>query len=503
MFNRFIKLNLALFIPLFIFAQASILYADTEAQGNKAALTITDLEIQSDGNQTIVFIRTNAKISDTQTNVVPGTDKAPARMYMDFSNTSISGAKNEYFVGSMLDKIRTAPTDNGVRVVFDSATATLFDYDVQEMNDGIQIAFKEAGSVGSDQTLPEDDNNTLNELIESSVAELDAQSKNKVATEDNEKAADAFNISGFKKERISVDFYKIDLHNVFRLFREISGLNIIVDEQVTGTLTLSLDDVPWDFALDIILNLSDLSKEERFNTIVIYPKAKEFDWPERMSVDNLEIEADLDVLEKETLIVQQSITQSKEVLKAQEIIKNAKQAEKRNDFEDAVKYYEEALQLWPDNSKLSNKLATIYLVELRLNAKALYFAKQTLKYNPENYKGALYAAIGAANMQNNSEAMEYFNQSVSGNPPMKEALMSYAAFSENNNDFDSALKLLEKYDSYYGETVTTLLSKARIFDKMGDSENAVKEYKALLSSGFQLRADLKKYVQERLAAENL
>ncbi len=55
---------------------------------------------------------------------------------------------------------------------------------------------------------------------------------------------DAFNFSGYNKERITVEFQKMDLHNVFNFLRQISGVNIVVDEAVKGSLTLVLDDVP-------------------------------------------------------------------------------------------------------------------------------------------------------------------------------------------------------------------------------------------------------------------
>ncbi|MDX1775602.1 MAG: AMIN domain-containing protein, partial [Desulfobulbales bacterium] len=67
-----------------------------------------------------------------------------------------------------------------------------------------------------------------------------------------------FEYAGYEKQPITVDFYKIDLHNVFRLFGEISGMNIVIAEGVGGTLTLALDNVPWDFVLDVILNLKNL-----------------------------------------------------------------------------------------------------------------------------------------------------------------------------------------------------------------------------------------------------
>jgi type IV pilus assembly protein PilQ len=101
-----------------------------------------------------------------------------------------------------------------------------------------------------------------------------------------------------------------------------------------------------------------------------------------------------------------------------------------------------------------------------------------------------------------SEAVEYFDQSISGTPPMKEALGSFAAFSESNGKPSSALKLYDKYHEYYGETVNTMVSKARIYDNLGMIEKANEQYKAILASGFQLQVGLKKYIQDRLAGTN-
>ncbi|PID77694.1 MAG: energy transducer TonB [Deltaproteobacteria bacterium] len=495
MFSKFVKLNSAIFALLLVFTLVD-LQAETSS-GENSAITITGLNVQAAGDMTEVLISTNVRLDDVVSNKIPGTGTAPARMYVDFAGAKAVGLETEYAVGGVLDKIHVVTTDVGVRMVFDSSTEELFDFSIDQTVDGIKVSVSapEKSKQGAVREGSVDD--TLDELIESSVAELKSKASSSRVKKKVKDKRDGFGLSGFKKERISVDFYKIDLHNVFRLFREISGLNIIVDESVSGTLTLSLDDVPWDFALDIILNLTDLKKEERFNTLVIYPKGKVFTWPERTSLDNLEIETD-----KETLVVKQTARQSKEVMMATQIIKKAKDAERRGNYEDAAELYEEALVLWPKNTKISNRLATLYLVELKLNAKALHHAKSSLKKNPKNYRAALYAAIASANMQN-SEATEYFVQSVSGNPPLKEALISFAAFSENNRMYDNALRLLRKYDDYYGATRDTILSKARIYDKMGDSQNALDQYRSLLSSGYQLRPDLKRYIKGRLAAGNL
>jgi type IV pilus assembly protein PilQ len=62
-------------------------------------------------------------------------------------------------------------------------------------------------------------------------------------------------------EPISVNLKDVDLKDFFRLIHEISGLNVVLDPQVHGNLTIVLDDVPWDQALDIVLKNNDLSRQ--------------------------------------------------------------------------------------------------------------------------------------------------------------------------------------------------------------------------------------------------
>jgi type IV pilus assembly protein PilQ len=62
----------------------------------------------------------------------------------------------------------------------------------------------------------------------------------------------------FTGHPISLDFQGADLRAVLRTFSEISGLNIVIDPAVTGTVDVALRDVPWDQALDIILTANKL-----------------------------------------------------------------------------------------------------------------------------------------------------------------------------------------------------------------------------------------------------
>ena len=71
----------------------------------------------------------------------------------------------------------------------------------------------------------------------------------------------------YSGEPISVNLKDVDLKDFFRLIHEISGLNVVLDPAVRGTLTLVLDDVPWDQALEIVLQNNGLDKQLQGNVL--------------------------------------------------------------------------------------------------------------------------------------------------------------------------------------------------------------------------------------------
>jgi type IV pilus assembly protein PilQ len=73
----------------------------------------------------------------------------------------------------------------------------------------------------------------------------------------------------FAGEPISVNLKDVDLKDFFRLIHEISGLNIVLDPAVSGSVTLVLDEVPWDQALDLVLKNNGLGMELQGNVLRI------------------------------------------------------------------------------------------------------------------------------------------------------------------------------------------------------------------------------------------
>jgi type IV pilus assembly protein PilQ len=74
-------------------------------------------------------------------------------------------------------------------------------------------------------------------------------------------------------EPISVNLKDVDLRDFFRLIHEISGLNVVLDPAVKGSLTIVLDEVPWDQALDIVLQNNGLDKQLNGNVLRIATRA--------------------------------------------------------------------------------------------------------------------------------------------------------------------------------------------------------------------------------------
>ena len=134
-----------------------------------------------------------------------------------------------------------------------------------------------------------------------------------LAAEQKAQAGQAAAVTGpkYTGEPISVNLKDVDLKDFFRLIHEISGLNVVLDPNVHGTLTVVLDDVPWDQALDIVLKNNDLARELEGNVLRI------------ATVETLKHEADARraQVESEMLAVEKvSVTRFLSYAKAKDVI---------------------------------------------------------------------------------------------------------------------------------------------------------------------------------------
>jgi type IV pilus assembly protein PilQ len=78
----------------------------------------------------------------------------------------------------------------------------------------------------------------------------------------------------YSGERLTLNFQDIETRAVLQLLADASGQNIVVSDSVSGNVTLRLQNVPWDQALDIVLRTKGLDKRRQDNVIIVAPQAE-------------------------------------------------------------------------------------------------------------------------------------------------------------------------------------------------------------------------------------
>lgn len=91
--------------------------------------------------------------------------------------------------------------------------------------------------------------------------------------------------TGYQGEPISLNFQNIPLRELLHVFADITNFNIVVSDSVTGNVSLRLNDVPWDHALEIVLQQKNLAMRKSGNVLWIAPR------DELAARDKLEVEA--------------------------------------------------------------------------------------------------------------------------------------------------------------------------------------------------------------------
>lgn len=104
----------------------------------------------------------------------------------------------------------------------------------------------------------------------------------------------------YQGEKLSLNFQNVDLRSVLQVIADFTDLNIITSDSVQGSLTLRLKDVPWDQALDIILQAKGLDMRKNGNVIWIAP-GDELATRERLQLEARAQIGDLEPLQTESL----------------------------------------------------------------------------------------------------------------------------------------------------------------------------------------------------------
>jgi type IV pilus assembly protein PilQ len=104
--------------------------------------------------------------------------------------------------------------------------------------------------------------------------------------------------AGYKGEKLSLNFQNVEVRAVLQVIADFTGLNIITSDTVTGSLTLRLKDIPWDQALDIIMQTKGLDMRKNGNVVLIAPR-EELAVKEKQQLESLQQISELEPLQTE------------------------------------------------------------------------------------------------------------------------------------------------------------------------------------------------------------
>ena len=117
---------------------------------------------------------------------------------------------------------------------------------------------------------------------------------------------------GFSGEKLSLNFQNIEVRALLQVIADFTNFNVVTSDTVTGTVTLRLKDVPWDQALDIILQSKGLGVRKNGNVLWIAPK-EELTAKEQIELESRKKIADLEPTRTQSF--QLNYTKAEEVAK--------------------------------------------------------------------------------------------------------------------------------------------------------------------------------------------
>jgi type IV pilus secretin PilQ/predicted competence protein len=247
---------------------------DRAPNGNNAvvspagpAAAIHDIRHTRRGNATAVTLRGTGRLMPTSVEMAK---EGPARLLIDMPNVTSALPNVTEIKQGPVEQVRiglNAKAPLLTQIVFELNRKT--EYRVEPSQDGqdLTVVFDPAGSTATSASPdPMDALKTSSAAGRSTPAAGQASPPAAPAAAPTPQAAPtptqtAAPMSGqvkFTGHPISLDFQGADLRAVLRTFAEISGLNIVIDPTIQGSVDVALRDVPWDQALDIILRANKL-----------------------------------------------------------------------------------------------------------------------------------------------------------------------------------------------------------------------------------------------------
>lgn len=252
------------------------------------ALSVREIKLIEDNGQRGIF----AKLSGPPASLNHFVLENPTRIVVDIAGAVVSKPQAERFPVSdaVVSQIRLAQHEGNLRMTVELHGKSVPAFTVNDLNDTV-IAFLGEPQGNSEPVREQIVYNQEPRSIE--VAQLAPPSQPASPSAKSPRAATAPAVApparvqpvsaplaegddarplrhrAYSGPHVSLDFKDADVHNVLRLLAEVSKLNIVATDEVQGKVTLRLFDVPWEQALDIVLQVLGLESVQEGNVIRI------------------------------------------------------------------------------------------------------------------------------------------------------------------------------------------------------------------------------------------
>ncbi len=257
---------------------------ETQVEGNAVLVTLFDQSDQLDAKQQTVQRFAEARPADTQ-HALRDVDfrrgpNGEGRIVIDLSDAATGIDIRQQGKALIVDFIKTSLPKNLERRL-----------DVQDF--GTPIVTVDTFTQGSNTRMIVEPKG----LWEHSAYQTDNRFilEVKPVVEDPNKLVQGTR-QGYKGDKLSLNFQNVEVRAVLQVIADFTGLNIITSDSVTGSLTLRLKDIPWDQALDIIMQTKGLDMRKNGNVVLIAPRE------ELALKEKQQLEAQKDISELEPLV---------------------------------------------------------------------------------------------------------------------------------------------------------------------------------------------------------
>ncbi|MBC8287851.1 MAG: type IV pilus secretin PilQ [Nitrospinae bacterium] len=233
-------------VPLTVLAQNQNGGSSNESFGE-----IIFLNTKEDGQSSIVSIESTQPVQYTAFKLLN-----PLRLILDFPKMDQGNLTSRIQVDKgVVNSIRPIHFKEAGVLRLEIVLNQSADYEIQKPTKNKLTVHLQSSESVSSQELARSVNETTPEIAKDDTTSVIA-AKNNTDSEDT-----CFPMLYGEKETISLDFQNADVRNLFRIFAEISGFNVILSPEVKGSVNIRMMDVAWNEAMEIILTNSGLGRE--------------------------------------------------------------------------------------------------------------------------------------------------------------------------------------------------------------------------------------------------